>query len=187
MSKEGEMKDIISLKELEQMVISGSYKEAIEIIDKITFLKEISNEERYAYLLWKSQIYNKISIFDQALKIACEVLGKAEQLDNLHLKLNALENKAEALYRVGRVDESFQVLEQFREMIKSLEKKTKDFMTQPVYHFNENESLEVIFKCLAEVHFRRVPVTKDGKVVGIVSRPDVLRCILSLSSESINT
>ena len=71
----------------------------------------------------------------------------------------------------------------FYEPNASSEKKTKEFMTKPVYHFDENESLEVIFKCLAEVHFRRVPVTKDGKVVGIVSRPDVLRCILSLSSE----
>ena len=71
----------------------------------------------------------------------------------------------------------------FYEPQAATEKKTKEFMTQPVYNFDENESLEVIFKCLAEVHFRRVPVTKDGKVVGIVSRPDVFRCILSLSSE----
>ena len=71
----------------------------------------------------------------------------------------------------------------FYEPQAATEKKTKEFMTKSVQHFDENENLEVIFKCLAEVHFRRVPVTKDGKVIGIVSRPDVLRCILSLSSE----
>jgi len=57
-------------------------------------------------------------------------------------------------------------------------KTVKEFMTQPAVHFEENESLEEICKCLDDVTFRRVPVTKGGKVVGIVSRPDVIRCIL---------
>lgn len=54
----------------------------------------------------------------------------------------------------------------------------KEFMTQPAVHFEADESLEEICKCLDDVTFRRVPVTKGGKVVGIVSRPDVIRCIL---------
>jgi len=57
-------------------------------------------------------------------------------------------------------------------------KTVKEFMTQPAVHFEEDESLEEICKCLDDVTFRRVPVTKGGKVVGIVSRPDVIRCIL---------
>ncbi len=57
-------------------------------------------------------------------------------------------------------------------------KTVEEFMTQPAVHFEEDESIEEICKCLNEVTFRRVPVTKEGKVVGIVSRPDVIRCIL---------
>ncbi len=57
-------------------------------------------------------------------------------------------------------------------------KTVEEFMTQPAVHFEENESLEHICECLDDVTFRRVPVTKEGKVVGIVSRPDVIRCIL---------
>jgi len=56
-------------------------------------------------------------------------------------------------------------------------KTVEDFMTQLAVYFDENESLYEICKCLLEVSFRRVPVTKEGKVVGIVSRPDVLKCI----------
>ena len=52
------------------------------------------------------------------------------------------------------------------------------FMTQPAVNFDEDEGLDDICECLVEVAFRRVPVTKRGKVVGIVSRPDVLRCVL---------
>ncbi|MBA7700150.1 hypothetical protein ES703_108859 [subsurface metagenome] len=59
-------------------------------------------------------------------------------------------------------------------------------MTQPAVHFEENESLEDICKCLLEVTFRRVPVTREGKVVGIVSRPDVLRYILKQMGRKAN-
>jgi len=57
-------------------------------------------------------------------------------------------------------------------------KKVEEFMTQPAVHFEADDSIERICKCLDDVTFRRVPVTKKGKVVGIVSRPDVIRCIL---------
>jgi len=60
-------------------------------------------------------------------------------------------------------------------------KTIEEFMTQPAVHFEADESLKEILKCLLDVTFRRVPVTKEGKVVGIVSRPDVIRCILQLS------
>ena len=56
-------------------------------------------------------------------------------------------------------------------------KTVEDFMTQPAVHFDESESLQDICKCLQQVAFRRVPVTSEGKVVGIISRPDVLRCV----------
>ena len=65
-------------------------------------------------------------------------------------------------------------------------KTVEEFMTQPAVHFDENEDFEGICKCLVDVTFRRVPVTKDEKVVGIVSRPDVLKYVLSLSTGRIN-
>jgi CBS domain-containing protein len=51
-------------------------------------------------------------------------------------------------------------------------------MTAPVIHFDEDESLDDICQCLLEKDFRRVPVTSSGKVVGIISRPDITRSIL---------
>jgi len=60
-------------------------------------------------------------------------------------------------------------------------KTVEEFMTQPAVHFEEDESLDEICKCLLDAPFRRVLVTRKEKVVGIVSRPDVIRCILQLS------
>ena len=66
------------------------------------------------------------------------------------------------------------------------ERTVEEYMTQPAVHFEEDESLDDICKCLLQVTFRRVPVTKNGKVVGIVSRPDVLRCILEQRGRRVN-
>jgi CBS domain-containing protein len=64
------------------------------------------------------------------------------------------------------------------------EKKAGEFMTQPAVHVDENEDLEEICNCLLDVTFRRVPVTSSGKVVGVISRPDVIRWILELAGEN---
>ncbi len=53
------------------------------------------------------------------------------------------------------------------------------FMTQPAVHYKENDSLQTICDFMIINYFRRVPVTdKKGKVVGILSRPDVIKYIL---------
>ena len=62
-----------------------------------------------------------------------------------------------------------------------------DFMTQPAVYFDENESLTEICGCLRSNIFRRVPVTSKGKLVGIISRPDVIEYILRMSRESTST
>ncbi|MBW2590537.1 MAG: CBS domain-containing protein [Deltaproteobacteria bacterium] len=57
------------------------------------------------------------------------------------------------------------------------------FMTQPAISFEENESLLDICYRLRDSSIRRVPVTSDGKVTGIISRADILQCILQLLQE----
>jgi CBS domain-containing protein len=55
-----------------------------------------------------------------------------------------------------------------------------DFMTQPAIHFEEKERLLDVCYCLRDNSIRRVPVTSNGKVVGVISRSDILKCILEL-------
>ena len=58
-----------------------------------------------------------------------------------------------------------------------------DFMTQPAIHFEEEEPLLDVCYCLRDNNIRRVPVTSNGKVVGVISRSDILKCILQLWDE----
>lgn len=59
-----------------------------------------------------------------------------------------------------------------------------EFMTQPAVSFEEDDSLLDICYRLRDYPIRRVPVTSDGKVTGIISRADILQCILELLQES---
>jgi len=59
-----------------------------------------------------------------------------------------------------------------------------ELMTQPVVSFDEHDRLLDVCYCLRDSSIRRVPVTSDGKVRGIVSRSDILKCILELSQEA---
>jgi CBS domain-containing protein len=58
------------------------------------------------------------------------------------------------------------------------DKVVNDFMTQPAICFEKDESVMDICDCLRESFFRRVLVTEHGKLVGIVSRKDIIKCIL---------
>ncbi len=54
----------------------------------------------------------------------------------------------------------------------------EDFMNTSVISFDKDETLDDICACLIKNDFRRVPVVSSGKLVGIISRPDVTRRIL---------
>ena len=58
-----------------------------------------------------------------------------------------------------------------------------DFMTQPAIHFEEEEPLLDVCYCLKDNAIRRVPITSNGKVVGVISRSDILKCTLQLLDE----
>jgi len=68
------------------------------------------------------------------------------------------------------------------------DKTAKDFMTRPAVSYKEDDTLQSICDFMVINYFRRVPVTsKKGKVVGIISRPDVIDYILRTKGESPDT
>ena len=55
------------------------------------------------------------------------------------------------------------------------QKTVGDFMTRPPVFVDEDESLLSVCDCLMNHSFRRIPVTSRGKLVGIITRSDVVR------------
>jgi len=65
--------------------------------------------------------------------------------------------------------------------VKNEKAKVKEFMTEEVVSFDLNSSMIEICDCFARNHFRRVPILDDeGRVVGIVSKKDIIAYILEM-------
>ena len=60
------------------------------------------------------------------------------------------------------------------------DKRVRDYMTTAVKSFDESKSVLDICAHLFLHDIKRVPIVKDGKLVGIVSRRDIIREILRL-------
>ena len=60
-------------------------------------------------------------------------------------------------------------------------KKVRHFMTDRVVSFDKDDNLFDVCDFLAKNLFRRVPITSAGKVVGIISVPDIIEYILQIS------
>ncbi len=58
------------------------------------------------------------------------------------------------------------------------ESTVEDFMTTPAIYFAEDESLSNISHCLMTYDFRRVPITSGTRLVGIISRCDIVMYML---------
>lgn len=58
--------------------------------------------------------------------------------------------------------------------------KVEDYMTKNPVSFDQDESLIDIAECFIENNFRRVAILNRGKLVGIISRKDIIACILKL-------
>ncbi|MBC8471821.1 MAG: CBS domain-containing protein [Planctomycetes bacterium] len=80
---------------------------------------------------------------------------------------------------IGIISEQ-DVLRLFHTYDDEKDRMVNDFMTQPAVHFEEKEPLLDVCYCLRDNSIRRVPITLNRKVVGVISRSDILKCILQL-------
>jgi CBS domain-containing protein len=65
----------------------------------------------------------------------------------------------------------------FLEYLQQEKRTASDVMTRDVIAVTEDVSVAEIVDLLAKHHIKRVPVLRDGKVVGIVSRADIIRAL----------
>jgi hypothetical protein len=57
--------------------------------------------------------------------------------------------------------------------------RARDVMTTDIASVTEDISIEHVAKIIEEKKVRRVPVLRDGKLVGVVSRSDLIRALLA--------
>ena len=70
------------------------------------------------------------------------------------------------------------VVDLFYEAERAEDKTVSDYMTYPAVYFEDNNALLNVCNFLRKNIFRRVPVTSNGKLVGIISIQDILNSVL---------
>jgi CBS domain-containing protein len=66
---------------------------------------------------------------------------------------------------------------EFLAYVREDQRRAKDLMTTPVVSVTERTSVREIADLMIRHRIKRVPVLRDGKVVGVVSRADLVRAI----------
>jgi CBS domain-containing protein len=85
---------------------------------------------------------------------------------------------------VGMLSEK-DVVDLSYESEKAQNKTVNDYMTEPAVHFKENSALLNVCDFFNKNIFRRVPITSDGKLIGIISVKDVLNYVLQMRKEKV--
>ena len=73
------------------------------------------------------------------------------------------------------------------EFVRSHSRKVKDVMTRDVVTARPDTSLDQIATILEKYRIKRVPIVSDGKIVGIVSRANLVQALASLTEKRIPT
>jgi len=60
-----------------------------------------------------------------------------------------------------------------------MKKTAGDIMTKDVLSVKESDCLEYVSKVFVEKPYRRLPVTRDKKVVGVITREDIIQSFMS--------
>jgi CBS domain-containing protein len=66
---------------------------------------------------------------------------------------------------------------EFLAYLRATDRRVRDVMVSPVVTVSESTPVEEIAETLQRHHIKRVPVLRDGRMVGIVSRADLVRAL----------
>lgn len=141
-------------------------QEAIRLIvlNNITGMPVINDDMTLAGVISEKDVLNLLYDYnDDDGSIATEKDVQLDWQDDLakmckYLMKNASKNEVvDLLYNCG--DNSCTVA---------------DFMTKDIISFDQDADLIDICKCFMQHHFRRVPILSEGKLVGIITRKDII-------------
>jgi CBS domain-containing protein len=71
-----------------------------------------------------------------------------------------------------------------QEYVQASSKKIEDVMTPDPWTIGEDESLETVVDMMERRRIKRIPVTRDGRLVGIISRANLMHAVASLARDA---
>jgi len=114
-----------------------------------------------------------------------ELVGIVSEGDLLHRAEVGTERRTERR-RVRWLDGLASDQDLARDYLKSHGRAVRDVMTRDVITVNEDAGLDAVADLLETKRIKRVPVVRDGKLVGIVSRANLVRALATAKSRPAN-
>jgi CBS domain-containing protein len=111
----------------------------------------------------------------EAIKLLVENQITGLPVVNDDMTLAGIVSEKDVLRLLSNLD-ALMVVPDLKDSVAAVE----DFMTKDVVSFDKDDDLLDICECLIDNNFRRVPITSGGKVVGIISRRDIVGFILKM-------
>ncbi len=93
-------------------------------------------------------------------------------------------NEMRRAWWLGMLAEGTDLAPEFLDYVRVDRRTARDLMTRDVVTASEGTSLSEIADLMHKHRIKRVPILSDGKVVGIVSRADVVRALAGLPGAS---
>lgn len=87
------------------------------------------------------------------------------------------ENALRRDWWLNLIAEGTELGSEFIDYIRLDRRRARDLMTRTVVTAQETASLPELADLLSQHHIKRVPILRDGKLVGIVSRADIVRAV----------
>lgn len=96
-------------------------------------------------------------------------------------------NKLRRDWWLGLLAEGTELAPEFLDYVRLDSRRTRELMTAPAITATEDTSVNEIADLLQRHRIKRVPIAKDGKVIGIVSRADLVRAVARTPDAMVNS
>ena len=87
------------------------------------------------------------------------------------------DNRLRRDWWLGLLAEGTDLAPEFRNYMRLDSRRVRDLMASPAVTATEHTSVSAIADLLQRHRIKRVPIVKDGKVVGIISRANIVRAL----------
>ncbi|MFX0091385.1 MAG: tetratricopeptide repeat protein [Candidatus Hodarchaeota archaeon] len=120
---------IHDLEEAERLLNKGEFNAALQFVEIFEKRKNSSPHNRLKGQLLKGTLMNKLGNFAHAIELAEQILKESYEVKMHLLRTDALIIKADALWHLGNLDKSFDVINQCEQLLKSLaDEQSPDFI-----------------------------------------------------------
>jgi CBS domain-containing protein len=109
-----------------------------------------------------------------------DVVGMVSEADLLGRQIEG--RASNRMWWLEMLAEGEDLATEFLDYLKSSDPVARDVMRTPVVTVSESTRIEEIAEILQRNHIKRVPVLRDGRLVGIVARADLIRALSEISA-----